>query len=120
MFTGPTEAGKSSAVREIHGFANVYSMPDNKLQWAGSYDGQSVVLFDDVTAGSIMSVTDFLRYTDGYPIEAPTKGGFVTWVPDHIYFTSNLDFDSWWPCATPEHLAAARRRVTEFRVFDPI
>jgi hypothetical protein len=117
IFIGPPDAGKSSTVRAIHGSANVYSMPDCKFQWAGSYDGQSVVLFDDVACGNIMPITDFLRYTDGYPIEAPVKGGFVPWTPTHIYFSANHDIDTWWPCASPEHLAAARRRVTETRIF---
>lgn len=120
IFTGPSASGKSSTVRSLHDYTQLYSMPDNKLQWGGSYDGQSVVLFDDVASGNIMSITDFLRYTDGYPIEVPIKGGFAPWLPEHIYFTSNQSFDDWWPSADPKHLIAARRRVTEFREFGTI
>lgn len=120
VYTGPTNTGKSRFAYDTHGYSNVYSMPDNGMRWAGTYDGQPVVLFDDVTTSTIMSITDFLRYTDGYPIEVPVKGGFTPWIPEHIYFTSNKPFDDWWPYADPEHVAAAKRRVTEFRVFAAI
>lgn len=114
---GPTNAGKSRAVYDKHGFDDVYSMPDNRGQWAGSYNSQPVVLFDDVSPRDLMPITTFLRWCDGYPIEVPVKGGFVPWSPDYIYFTSNIPFDSWWPEADPEHLLAARRRVTEIVQF---
>lgn len=114
---GPTNVGKSRAVYDKHGFPNVYSMPDNRGQWAGSYNGESVVLFDDVSPRDLMPITTFLRWCDGYPIEVPVKGGFTPWAPDYIYFTSNVAFDSWWPEADPEHILAARRRVTEIIQF---
>lgn len=118
VYTGPTASGKSSTVRARHPNPDeLYSMPDLSLKWAGNYDGQRVVLFDDVASGNIMSITDFLRYTDGYPIEVPVKGGFVPWLPEFIYFTSNQPFESWWPTALPEHLEAARRRVYAFTQF---
>lgn len=116
VYTGPTGSGKSSTVRARHESEprELYTMPDLTLKWAGNYDGQRVVLFDDVASGNIMSITDFLRYTDGYPIEVPVKGGFTPWTPQFIYFTSNQPFDLWWPTASAEHLAAARRRVYRF------
>lgn len=121
VFTGPPHANKSRSVRDLHGSANVYSMPDNKLQWGGSYSGQSVVLFDDVHSGNTMSITDFLRYTDGYPLEVPIKGGFCPWTPKHIYFTTNAEnIADWWPNADHSHIMAAKRRITEVRAFDPI
>lgn len=117
VYTGPTASGKSSTVRARHESTELYSMPDLSLKWAGNYDGQRVVLFDDVAAGNIMSITDFLRYTDGYPVEVPVKGGFTAWTPEFIYFTSNQPFADWWPHASEEHLAAARRRVYAFTEF---
>lgn len=115
VYIGQTGSGKSRDVREQFPF--VYFMPDNKLQWAGSYDGQSAVVFDDVGPGNIMSVTDFLRYTDGYPIEAPVKGGFTAWLPEHIFFTSNCPVSQWWKDISPLHLEAVERRIDQIRVY---
>lgn len=115
VYIGEAGCFKSKNVRDQ--FPMVYSMPDNKMQWAGSYDGQSAVLFDDVGIGSIMSVTDFLRYTDGYPIEAPTKGGFVPWTPEHVFFTSNTHPKQWWPNIDPLQLPAVERRIDVIRVY---
>lgn len=114
VITGPTNTGKSRTIYDRHVATDVYSMPNCTGQWAGTYDGQPVVLYDDVGRGNIMPITDFLRLCDGYPIEVPVKGGFVPWTPTSIYFTSNFKFDEWWPYADPEHIAAARRRVTEW------
>jgi len=119
IIVGPTGQNKTRFVYDEHGYSRVYAMPDNKGQWAGSYDGQPVVLFDDVHSGDIMSIAHFLRITDGYPYEYPVKGGFVAWTPTAIYFTSNQPFANWWPSAAPEHLAAAARRVTDIKNLYP-
>lgn len=113
VIIGPTGTGKTRSVYDQHGYSNVYAMPDNKGQWAGSYAGQPVVVFDDVCSGDIMPITHFLRITDGYPIEVAIKGGFVAWTPTHIYFTSNQPLENWWPTADPKHIAAAKRRVSK-------
>lgn len=115
VYIGLTGCHKSDDVRKQH--PRVYQMPDNRMQWAGSYDCQPAVVFDDVGPGNIMSVTDFLRYCDGYPLEAPIKGGFVPWIPEHIYFTSNCAPSEWWPNIDPLHLEAVQRRITEIRVY---
>lgn len=115
IYIGNPGCLKSRHVRDQ--FPLVYSMPDNSMQWAGSYDGQSAVIFDDVGPGNIMSVTNFLRYTDGYPIEAPVKGGFVAWTPEHIFFTANTHPKDWWPNLDPLIQAAVERRITTIRVY---
>lgn len=115
VYIGAAGCFKSRHVREQ--FPDVYSMPDNSMQWAGSYDGQSAVLFDDVGPGNIMSITNFLRYCDGYPIEAPIKGGFVPWTPEHIFFTSNTHPRAWWKDIDPLQLEAVERRLDVIRVY---
>lgn len=115
VIIGPSGTGKTRSVYDQHGFHNVYAMPDNKGQWAGSYAGQPVVVFDDVCSGDIMPITHFLRITDGYPIEVAIKGGFVAWTPTHVYFTSNQPLESWWPTADPKHLDAVKRRISFLR-----
>lgn len=115
VYIGAAGCYKSRHVRDQ--FPDVYSMPDNSMQWAGSYDGQSAVLFDDVGPGNIMSITNFLRYCDGYPIEAPIKGGFVPWTPEHIFFTSNTHPRNWWKDLDPLQLEAIERRLDVIRVY---
>lgn len=115
VITGPPGVGKTRSVFDTHGYANVYTMPDKSGKWAGSYDGQPVVVFNDVASGDIMPITTFLEWTDGYPIEVPVKGGYTIWSPQYVYFTSNQPFTNWWPTASPDHLTAASRRVTVFK-----
>lgn len=117
FYIGKSGVGKSRDVRSNHEPHDVYTMPDNKMHWAGSYSGQPVVLFDDVTPESVMSVTDFLRYTDGYPIEAPVKGGYVPWIPEYIYFTTNYAVGELFPDCKDESFRAVCRRITERREY---
>lgn len=118
IYVGATGTHKSRDVRSQ--FPDVYSMPDLSMQWAGSYDGQSAVIFDDVGPGNIMSVTNFLRITDGYPIEVAVKGGYVAWSPEFIFFTSNVHYSKWWPVISAEHLEAVKRRLASVRVYKSV
>lgn len=115
VYIGAAGCHKTRHVHEQ--FPDVYTMPDNSMQWAGSYDGESAVLFDDVGPGDIMSITRFLRYCDGYPIEVPIKGGYRPWVPDHIFFTSNCHPRLWWKDLDALQLQAVERRLDVIRVY---
>ena len=114
---GEPNSGKTRAIFDAHPAQDIYTMPRKDGKWFGTYDGQPVVLFDDVDASTFMPVDLFLQLTDGYPIEVEIKGGFVPWTPEHIYFTSNKPLDLWWNDLSHLHLQAATRRVTEFRNF---
>ena len=62
---------------------------DPTLQWFDGYQGEPAALIDDFT-GSIATTPAFLlRLLDRYPTKVPIKGGFVQWVPERIYITSN-------------------------------
>jgi len=113
VLIGKAGSGKTKHVYDQHNGHSVYTMPKNDGKWFGTYDGQLVVLFDDVSPGDIMPITTFLRVTDGYPIEVEIKGGFTPWVPTHIYITSNLGIREWWPTMTDEQYLAVQRRVSE-------
>jgi hypothetical protein len=117
ILEGATGKGKTRSVYDDHGFGNVYEAVSNKGLWFDGYTGESVVLFDECAIGDIMSVTQFLRLTDGRPLRLPVKGGFVNFNPDIIYFTTNVQWEQWWSDINQEHLAACRRRITEVRVF---
>lgn len=119
ILQGKSDAGKTRSIYEDHGYDIWKSSTSNGRHgvWYDMYTGQSVALFDECSPSSIMSITDFLRITDGYPEVVPIKGSFAPWRPQIIYFTSNIPWREWWPCATPDQLAAAKRRITEVRVF---
>jgi len=111
VYIGPTGVHKTRRIYERHGFNNVYRPWNNGSKWFDGYRQQPAVLFDDVSASDIMSVTEFLRLTDGYPIDVPVKGGFETFDAIYIYFTSNLALESWWPHADEQHIEAVHRRI---------
>lgn len=112
VFIGPPGTGKTKYVYDEHDRHSIYAMPKNDGKWFGTYDGQPVVLFDDVSPGDIMSISTFLRLTDGYPIEVEVKGGFTPWIPTHIYVTSNKSIMEWWPGISEDHYLAIQRRCT--------
>jgi len=116
ILTGPAGTGKSKYVFEHHAASDIYIMPRRDGKWFGNYKGQPVVIFNDVSASDIMSVTDFLNVTDGYPIEVEVKGAFVPWSAETIYFTSNDAWEKWWKL-TPDHVCAVTRRITACILF---
>lgn len=119
ILEGATGKGKTKSVHDEHGFLDVWKPDNAKGQWFDGYDGQPVVIFDECGPGNIMPITQFLNITDGYPLSVPVKGSFVNFRPKYIYFTTNVQWERWWENINQEHLAAARRRITEVRVFKP-
>lgn len=80
--------------------------------WFDNYDGEEVAILDDMPADVPFRL--LLKCLDRYPLQVPVKGGFVEWVPEAIYLTSNLNINEWYPTIGPEELQALRRRVTRF------
>lgn len=117
MLIGPTGTGKTREVYEQYGFGNVYRAVSNKGDWFDGYNGEPAVIFDECGPGNIMPITQFLTITDGYPLSLPVKGGFVPFRPEAVYFTANVNYIHWWSDPLQEHLLAAKRRVTETRLF---
>lgn len=117
VFWGLTGTGKT---RRCHQEAEenqqpLYIHPGGR--WFDGYDGEPLVLFDDFS-GACFPLPYLLKLLDRYAMQVPIKGGFVNWRPRHIYITSNLDPDAWYPNAHPEHRAALRRRFTEVVHFN--
>jgi len=108
---GPTRSGKTTYVYQRHGYENVYNVMDCTGNWFDGYNGESVVLFDDVRAGSIPIVSLFLRITEGDPINVQIKGSAVLWFPKYIYFTSNELPREWWPKIDNRNWAAVEARI---------
>ena len=82
---GATGAGKSKGARDR--FPELYPKPLNK--WWDGYDGQSVVLVDDVDYGQSNWIGNFLKiWSDHYPFIAEMKGGSRLIRPDNVIVTS--------------------------------
>ena len=107
---GPTGTGKTTWLDERFGLTGWAFAPSNSGQWFDGCDCD-VVLFDDVEASSFLSVSQFLKLTDRFPQRVLVKGGFITWKPKVIVFTSNLPWECLFPRVDPLHLDAIKRRL---------
>lgn len=115
LFTGKPGTGKTRMAYAL--FPQLYALPVGKDLWFNTYTGQKEVLIDDF-AGNV-SLTSLLRILDRYPVQVPTKGGFVWWCPTVIMITSNVPIEQWYDYSTrQDSLAALKRRIHEIRNFD--
>lgn len=60
---------------------------DPSLKWFDGYAGEPAALLDDFRGECPPSL--LLRVLDIYPTRVAVKGGFVPWIPERIYVTSN-------------------------------
>lgn len=112
LLHGEAGSGKTFFVWEHtrqHG-RSLFPTASGRLQWFDGYGGETDVLIDDFRGGADY---DFLlRLLDKYPLQVPIKGGFVQWIPQTIWITSNLPFTEWYPGVEGESLRALSRRIT--------
>lgn len=111
IFYGESGVQKSPVIYEKHGMTNVFSCPDLTGKWFDGYNGEPVILFDDVKCDAVPTIIMFKRLSDGFPQQFPVKGGFMWFRPDVIYFTSNYAPENWWSCASSEDWVAFCNRV---------
>lgn len=115
VFWGKTGLGKTRAVFQFTDRDQIYVHPGN--EWFDGYNGHSVVLFDDFN-GSEFKLSYLLKLLDRYPMRVPVKGGFVTWVPKHVFITSNRDPKTWYVNGHPEQRLALFRRISNIKLFE--
>ena len=87
-------------------------MPTNSGTNFGSYNGQSVVLFDDVKVGEDPSVSTIKKLTDRYPDEVRVIYGWIPWKPKVIFITSNWEPGTWWSDIAEVDYDAVSRRIS--------
>lgn len=85
---GPTGTGKTRNVMEIHGYENVCKITNYDRHPFDSYDGQSVLLFDEFR--SSLKIGDMLQYLDGYPVNLPARYGDKVALFTEVYILSNI------------------------------
>lgn len=105
---GPTGTGKSRSAWNEAGMDAYPKCPSTKW-WDGYRDHRHVVI--DEFCGSI-GISHLLRWFDRYPVNVEYKGGSTPLVATHIWITSNINPDHWFPEATIEQQDAIRRRYT--------
>lgn len=115
---GEPGIGKSYAVRQA--FKGKIYLKDHSKWWDG-YDGEEVVLIDDVHADAAWMVHFLKIWADGYPFNAETKGGMAKIRPRWIVVTSNYSIEELgrkrtgggWEYPDRRDVEALRRRFRE-------
>lgn len=107
------EPGTGKTFWSYRNYPGLFRMPTASQQsyWAGAYAGEETVLFDDYgnSISETLPWTFFLQVLDGYPIQYPTKGGFVWFAPQNIILTSNFHYNQWY---IGKNMQALERRIT--------
>jgi len=81
----------------------------------GGYNGEDIVLFDDVDKETFTDRQTWLQLLDRYPMKINIKGGFRNWKPRKIYITSNYSVDELFFGDL-----AFLRRITEIKILSNI
>jgi len=111
---GPTACGKSFHSGDA---PNVYFKP--RGEWWNGYDGQKRVVLDDFYGW--IPYDELLRLCDQYPMQVPTKGGYVAFLAEEIWITSNRMPDQWYDFGgkVRNSVDPFLRRIDELRVYRP-
>lgn len=113
---GISGAGKSSRARRENPDLYLKDVDSRADQWWDMYEGEDVVLIEDLSPFN-RSMTDALKkWSDRYPFKAQVKGGYMQIRPKKIIVTSQYTIDEIWD--DEKTRAAMHRRFTEIEV-DP-
>lgn len=115
---GLAGTGKTRWLDDTFGLGGWARMPQPTSCWwiTPTVSRAETVLIDDVGPKKIPPIEQFLEWTDRYPIEFNSKGGYLWWKPKNIVVTSNLHPYEWWPDISEAHKAALDRRIYSIEV----
>ena len=114
LFWGTTGTGKTRAVFDAFPREKTFTCPDVRVPWFDGYEGQEVVLLDEMGTDS-MCINVLKRLTDRYPQQVPVKGSMLPWMAKTVILTANTHYSGWWPKARHADYEALERRM---RVFE--
>lgn len=106
-YWGATGVGKSRRAWDEAGFNAFPKDPRTKF-WDG-YAGQEHVVIDEFRGG--IDIAHVLRWFDRYPVVVEVKGSSVVLKATHIWITSNLPPEEWYPALDRETTQALLRRL---------
>lgn len=112
VFWGASGTGKS---RRAWDEASLQAYPkDPRTKFWDGYRGQPHVVIDEFRGG--IDISHMLRWLDRYPVTVEIKGSATVLRATHIWITSNISPDDWYPDLDQDTKAALRRRlqVTHF------
>ena len=107
VFWGRTGSGKSRRAWQEGGLASYPKDPRTKF-WDG-YSGQQNVIMDEFRGG--IDISHILRWTDRYPVIVEVKGSSTVLLATHIWITSNIHPNDWYPDLDQETKLALLRRL---------
>lgn len=107
VYWGPTGTGKSRRAWEEAGIDAYPKDPRTKF-WDG-YRGQRHVVIDEFRGD--IDIAHVLRWFDRYPVIVEIKGSSVVLSATHIWITSNLPPEMWYPNLDPQTRQALYRRL---------
>lgn len=115
---GPSGAGKTSVALSLSDRVNIYLVPlqANASTWFDGYQGEPVVVFDNVSPLNVPAYDLICRLVDRSPLIAPTKGGHTTMWPAIVVVTSVHHPTAVWPMWDVQ----LARRLTSLWVAEPV
>lgn len=96
IFWGDAGTGKTRSVYDYFGYDEVYDVPrpNGNSVWFNGYTGQTCMLVDDFYGWIPLHL--MLKLGDRYPLQLPSKGGFVEFNAKYLVITSNEDWEQWY------------------------
>lgn len=112
VYWGKSGSGKSRAAWDYD--PNLYNVPEpiNGSVWFNGYSDQKTILLDDFYGW--LKYHTLLQYTDRYPFQVPTKGGFVHRKWNTVIITSNEPPDKWYQRHEIDALSRRIYSITHF------
>lgn len=108
---GPTGCGKSYYAYAQAAEGEECYTKDNTKWWDG-YDGEDVIVWDDIRGGYPAQFVDMLRLLDGRFDRGQNKGGYTRITATKVIFTSPISIFMWGSkYAGSEDIRQLRRRV---------
>lgn len=107
VYWGKPGVGKTRRAYDECDDLYVLSLGDGQTLWWDGYRGQKGILLDDFD-GQAIQFRFLLRLLDGYPMSLPVKGSFTYKAWSHVYITSNVEPQQWYPS---QDYAPLERRI---------